>query len=142
MSTLETVQLQRALGAQSIQLRPRLAVYVPEKDRHGTELGNQRAWVLATVRVFSALFGGATVQRGLEGAWVDPSGNVVTERLVLVYAYVTQEAFEDGLPMLRAHLHAMGRDTDQGEILAEFAGHTISITEYDPDRRTMRAVNE
>ena len=43
-------------------------IYVPNKDRNGEEIGNQRQWVLEAIRLLSEVNGGATAMPPVEGA--------------------------------------------------------------------------
>ena len=121
------------LGAEPDASLQRLTVYVPSADRRGVEIGNQRHWVLACAGVLARMGGGCTIEPPVEGGWFDPNTtNLVWERPVLVYSYVHPGRFEQQLPGLRALLHGMGRETDQGEVAFEFDGIFYRITEFDP----------
>jgi hypothetical protein len=45
------VDLGPALGAESVSPQC-FSIYVPNKDRRGVEIGNQRRWVLDAIRQF------------------------------------------------------------------------------------------
>jgi hypothetical protein len=56
-----------------------------------------------------------------EGGWLDEENSVIIwERPIIVYTYIKPDLFETYLPQLRAFLHRMGRETNQGEIVVEF----------------------
>lgn len=126
------VDVAAALGANGATSVQRLALYIPDRDRAGVELGTQRRWVLEASVLLSEIGGGVTILPAVEGGWLDPStGAVVWERPVQLYTYIRSEAFVAHLPRLRAFLHRMGRQTAQGEIVAELDGRMFRITDYE-----------
>lgn len=106
-------------------------IYVPDKDRNGNEIGNQRRWVLEALELLGEINGGATAMPPSEGVWRNDAGNVISEHPVVVYSYVVPEPFLAGLPRLREFLHRMGRETNQGEIAFEFDGCFYRIRTFD-----------
>ena len=67
-----------------------------------------------------------------EGGWFDEENDVIIwERPVVDYTYIKPDRFVERLQQLREFLHRMGRETDQGEIAAEFDGQFYRITQYD-----------
>ena len=121
-----------ALGANAGVFSQRFAVYVPDKDRDGAETGTQRKWVLEALRLLTRLNGGASAEPAIEGVWQGPTGPAVWERPVVVYSYIDPGRFRAGLPEVREFLHRMGRDTRQGEVVAEYEGRFYRITQFDP----------
>jgi hypothetical protein len=111
-------------------------VYVPNKDKHDAEIGTQRLWVLEVMRLLSEINGGATAIP-VEGGWVNEEGKTILEHPVVVYCYVTDPArFRSSLSRLRAFLHRMGRETNQGEVAFEFDGEFYRIRQFDPPPTT------
>jgi hypothetical protein len=108
------------------------SVYVPNKDRAGNEIGNQRKWVLDFIRLLSEINGGATAMPPVEGGWRDDAAQVVWENPVVVYSFIRPDDFIANLPQIRHLLHRMGRETDQGEIAFEFDGRFYRIRAFDP----------
>jgi hypothetical protein len=52
---------------------------------------------------------------------------------VIVYSFVPRpEQLTKNLPRLRAFLHRMGRETNQGEIAFEFDNRFYRIRRFDP----------
>src|SRR5262245_50166143 len=116
----EELSLEAALGADggiSVQC---FAVYVPNKDKHGQEIGNQRKWVLEAIRLFCEVNGGATAMPPVEGGWLNEQGDVIWESPVVVYSFVRPTEFIANLSRIREFLHRLGRETSQGEIACEF----------------------
>jgi hypothetical protein len=126
------VDLASELGARPSPSFQVLTLYIPDRDRNGREIGNQRKWVLEAAELLSEIGGGVTVLPPAEGGWFDESTRqTVWDRPLMVYSYVEPEAFVGALPRLRALLHHMGRETCQGEVAVEFAGQFFRIREFD-----------
>jgi hypothetical protein len=51
----EAVDLAEALGVDSGISAQCFSVYVPNKDRHGNEIGNQRKWILEALDLFGEI---------------------------------------------------------------------------------------
>jgi hypothetical protein len=82
--------------------------------------------------LLSDIGGGATVLPPVDGAWFNPdTGMLIKEKIVLAYTYVQPGRFIRSLPRVRAFLHRMGRQTRQGEVVAEFANRLYRITTFD-----------
>jgi hypothetical protein len=127
----QEVDLAAALGADSGVSTQCFTVYVPNKDRDGQEIGNQRKWVLEAIRLLSEINGGATAMPPVEGGWLNDQGEIIWESPVLVYSFIRPDQFQSALPRLREFLHRMGRETNQGEIAFEFDGRFFRIRNFD-----------
>lgn len=120
------------LGAEESVSIQALTLYIPDRDRDGNEIGNQRKWVLEGAALLAEIGGGATIAPAAEGGWLDrEAGRVVWERPVLVYTYVEDERLLAAIPRLRDFLHRMGRETRQGEVAFEFDGEFYRIRKFD-----------
>ena len=93
---------------------------MPDKDRHGNEIGNQRKWVLEALDLLGEINGGATAMPPCEGVWRNEEGDVIREHPVVVYSWVVPEPFLANVARIREFLHRMGRETNQGEVAVEF----------------------
>jgi hypothetical protein len=120
-----------SFGAEADTSTQAFSIYVPNKDRDGKEIGNQRQWVLEALRLLGTIGGGATAMPPVEGVWMDAEGEFVWENPVIVYSYVKPEQFMARWPELRAFLHRMGRETSQGEVVFEFDGRFYRIRRFD-----------
>lgn len=127
----QEVDLGAALGADAGISGQCFTVYVPNKDRDGKEIGNQRKWVLEAVRLLSEINGGATAMPPVEGSWLNDQREIIWENPVVVYSFIRPEEFLDNLPRIREFLHRMGRETNQGEIAFEFDGRFYRIRTFD-----------
>jgi hypothetical protein len=128
----QEVDLASALGSDGGVSAQCFTAYIPNKDRHGQEIGNQRKWVLEAIRLLSEVNGGATAMPPVEGGWLNDQGEIIWENPVLVYSFIRPEPFVQGLPRLREFLHRMGRETNQGEVAFEFDGRFYRIRSFDP----------
>lgn len=82
--------------------------------------------------LLSNIGGGATVLPPVDGAWFNPdTGRLIKEKIILAYTYVQPSRFIGSLPRVRAFLHRMGRQTRQGEVVAEFNNRLYRIITYD-----------
>src|SRR5205823_215940 len=75
--------------------------YIPNKDRHGKEIGNQRKWVLQAIRLLSEINGGATAMPPVEGGWLGELGEIIWENPVIVYSFIRPDPFLSSLARLR-----------------------------------------
>jgi hypothetical protein len=127
----QEMDLGTALGADAGISTQCFTVYVPNKDRDGKEIGNQRKWVLEAIRLLSEMNGGATAMPPVEGGWLTDQGEIIWENPVLVYSFIRPDQFLSSLPRVREFLHRMGRETNQGEIAFEFDGRFYRIRNFD-----------
>lgn len=129
MATDRELSLAEALGASGETSEQMLALYIPNKDRRGVEFGTQRQWVLKAASLLAEIGGGVTILPPAEGGWLDEKeGRIVWEHPVVVYTYIKADKLLPRLPALRALAHALGRETDQGEVVVEFDGRFLRIT--------------
>lgn len=125
------VNLSEALGANAGISTQCFAIYVPNKDKNGKEIGNQRQWVLEAIDLLTRLNGGATAMPPVEGAWRDELGTTIWEHPMVVYSYIKPDSFFANLAAVRGFLHRMGRETNQGEVAFEFEDRFYLISQYD-----------
>src|SRR5438045_456627 len=94
-----------SFGAEADTSAQAFSIYVPNKDRDGREIGNQRQWVLEALGILARIGGGATAMPPVEGVWMNAQGEFVWENPVIVYSYIKPEQFIAHWPELRAFLH-------------------------------------
>jgi len=126
------IELGEALGANAGIAAQCFTIYVPNKDKVGKEIGNQRAWVLEALDLMTRFNGGATAMPPVEGAWRNEHGETIWDHPVVVYSYLKPDVFFANLPIIREFLHRMGRETNQGEVAFEFETRFYLISVYDP----------
>jgi hypothetical protein len=131
----EPLELTEELGATPDTSHQVLVLFIPNRDRDGVELGNQRKWVLEAAQLLACIGGGVSIEAPIEGGWLDEErgGHIVWERPVRVFTTIRPECFEERLGELRHFLHRMGRQTRQGEVAVEFAGQFWRIRRFDDD---------
>jgi hypothetical protein len=128
----EPVDVGESLGAELDESVEVLTLYIPDRDRDGVELGDQRKWVLEAARLLSRIGGGATIEPAADGVWFDVErDNLLWERTVRVFTFIRPDSFEGLLPELRSFLHRLGRDARQGEVAVELAGRFWRIRSYE-----------
>ena len=123
--------LAEALGADESSSQC-ISIYVPNKDRVGNEIGNQRLWVLEAMRLLSDINGGATAMPPVEGGWLSDDDEIIWENPVVVYSFIRPDQFLSNMPRIREFLHRLGRETNQGEIAFEFDAVFHRIRNFDP----------
>src|SRR5688572_2147771 len=125
------LDLASELGAGAGPSVQTLTLYIPDRDRDGEEIGDQRRRVLEAARLLASIGGGVTIQPAVEGGWHDDEAErLVWERPVLVYAHVHPERFAGKLEALRSFLHRLGRESRQGELAVEFDGQFFRIRKF------------
>ena len=127
-----SINLADALGADAGVAVQCFTLYVPNKDKDDQEIGTQRRWVLDAIRLLSEINGGATAIP-VEGGWLNEEGKIILEHPVVVYSFIPKpDTFLQQLPRIRAFLHQMGRETNQGEVAFEFDGRFYRVRQFDP----------
>lgn len=128
------IDVGQAIGADDGAAIQCLTLYIPSQDRNGVAF-DQGPWVEEALKLLSAIGGGATALPPVDGAWLNPeTQELIREKVVLAYTYVDAEKFVVMLPALRAFLHRLGRETDQGETVFEFDDRLYKIRTYDQNR--------
>ncbi|HET6387656.1 MAG TPA: hypothetical protein VFJ58_30070 [Armatimonadota bacterium] len=127
----EDIDLASAFGAEDVSAQC-FSIYIPNKDRNGDEIGNQRRWVLEAIRLLSQINGGCTAMPPVEGGWLNDEGKIVWECPVVIYSFIRPEAILAEYPLNREFLHRMGRETNQGEVAFEFDSRFYKIRTFDP----------
>lgn len=127
----QELDLAAVLGSDAGVSAQCFTIYIPNKDRDGQEIGNQRKWVLEAIRLLSETNGGATAMPPVEGGWLNDQAEIIWENPVLVYSFIRPEPFVRALPRVREFLHRMGRETNQGEVAFEFDGRFYRIRNFD-----------
>lgn len=132
MDQPDEIDLCEVLGAEADESLEVLVLYIPDKDRDGVEIGNQRFWVLAAAGLLAKIGGGVSIEPAIEGGWFDSErGTIIWEKPIRIFTYVKPDEFVKRLHELRAFLHRLGRETRQGEVAVEFAGRFLRIRSFD-----------
>ena len=126
-------QIAAGLGASRPAGTMLFVLFVPSVSRYGATIDHE-TWVNEALDTFATLFRGATAYpRGL-GRWRDDEqgGILVSDEPTIVTCYADPaEVTDEALARLRAFLHRLGRETNQGEVGIVVDGAYYPITEYD-----------
>jgi len=125
------MDLSETLGATAGISIQALTLYIPDRDREGGPLADQRRWVLEAAELLARIGGGVTIMPPVEGGWVNQSGKIIWEHPVLIYTFIRPAEFLASLSKLRGFLHRLGRDARQGEVAFEFDGRLYRIRKFD-----------
>ena len=125
------MDIDKALGAEELPSSQRLCVYIPNKDKNGSDIRDYERWVNGAREILTRIGGGATALPPADGTWERANGDMLWEQTRLVYCFVDPERFEATVNELRAFLHRFGRETNQGEVVVEFDGRFYRIRNYD-----------
>lgn len=129
------VDIADAIGASESFSTQILTLYIPDRDRIGVRVEGQRDWVRRAAELLAKIGGGVTIMPPVEGGWYDEErDHIVWEHPIMVYTYVKPHCFVGLLPELRAFLHQLGAEANQGEIAVEFDGEFFRITDFDHPR--------
>jgi hypothetical protein len=128
------MDLRTSLGANLPAGSSQVTLFVPSVDRYGSAVDRQR-WVDEALTVFARLFRGATAFPPGRGVWRDDDrgGELVFDEPVMVTSYVDPDLLESEVIVrqLRAFLHRMGREANQGEVGVVIDQDYLPITEFD-----------
>lgn len=126
--------LHTALGAGPPAGALQITVFIPSVDRHGQPI-DQMGWREETLRVLGRLFRGATAFPPGRGVWRDDeTSDLVFDDTVMVTCYVPSAALDrQAMATLRAFLHRLAREAEQGEVGVVIGSEYFGITEYDPE---------
>jgi hypothetical protein len=107
------------LGSEAEPNGKLFVLFIPSKDKNGSDLDDQEMWASAACRLLSELFGGATQMPPAKGMWLnEETGQVIVEEVILIHCYARPSHVNDEgkLRQLAQFLHRMGKETNQGEI--------------------------
>lgn len=109
-------------------------LFIPSRDREGNTVDHD-FWVTAALETLGKLFRGATAYPRARGVWRDDErgGTLTYEEPTVVTCYADPRALTGAAQSdLRAFLHRLGRETNQGEIGVVIGDRYYGITEFDP----------
>lgn len=125
------MDLAKELGAEEAFSTQKLCLYVPDKDKDGHDVPDYERWVKDAQEILSQIGRGTTALPPADGTWEMENGEILWERTRLVYCFIEADRFEANVESLRIFLHRFGRETNQGEVVAEFDGQFYRIKAYD-----------
>jgi hypothetical protein len=110
-------------------------LFVPSQDRSGRDIDHD-SWVTRALETLGTLFRGATAYPRARGVWRDDEreGELRYEEPTVVTCYADPAALTDtARSRLRAFLHRLGRETNQGEVGIVIGDKYYGITEFDSE---------
>lgn len=111
-----------------------IVLFVPSHDRDGKDIDHD-FWVTGALETLGTLFRGATAYPRARGVWRDDErgGTLRYEEPTVVTCYADPKAMTTAAQSrLRAFLHRLGRETNQGEVGIVIGDKYYGITEFDP----------
>ena len=119
----DAVNISDVLGASPRPAGERFTIYLPDKDKTGSQVADIGHWIEAALGLLTDINGGATRLAPTVGYWRSPEGRLIAEETTLVYSYYPDpERFHERLGEIADFLHLFGRETNQGEVVAELFG--------------------
>ena len=110
-----------------------IVLFVPSKDRDGCDLDHD-FWVTKALETLGTLFRGATAYPRGRGVWRDDErgGELRYEEPTIITCYADPAAMtEAACSQLRAFLHRLGREANQGEVGIVIGDRYYGITKFD-----------
>lgn len=111
-----------------------IVLFVPSQDRDGKDIDHD-FWVAGALETLGTLFRGATAYPRARGVWRDDErgGTLRYEQPTIVTCYADPRTMTPAAQSaLRAFLHRLGRETNQGEVGIVIGDNYYGITEFDP----------
>ena len=108
-----------------IKLSSQVKIYVPSTF-NVSEGFDSTAWVDKSLSLLSSEFGGATSTAAL-GAWVSSQGELVKEKITMVFSYAKQEQLEKSIDKIYEFCLTMKLELKQESIALEVNGDLYLI---------------
>lgn len=100
----------------------RLAILIPDRDRHGRPVADAERWADEARRLFTRLFGGCLCLAG-RGMWqARTDGIIIEERCTIVMAYVRVADIRANRGALDTFIEAFRVGADQEAVAVELGG--------------------
>lgn len=106
-------------------LDSKVAIYVPSTINVSEETDNRKQ-VLNVIRRLSEMFGGATASDAV-GGWVSQTGEVIVEKVKIVYSYCTSEQLKDRIDDILAICKDIKNEMKQEAVTLEINGQVKFI---------------
>lgn len=137
---IKEINLAKIIGAIEEPSIQQLTLYISHKDKDGKDVKNIHKWIKNAQKLLTVIGGGTTTMPPADGTWLKKDvdtieelkdKDIIWEKTTIIYTYIYQARFENGLSDIRKFLHRFGRETNQGEVAFEFAGFFFRIRKYD-----------
>jgi hypothetical protein len=100
--------------------------YVPGTNRGVLDPKAQQGWAEEVMQQFAVWFGGATVTNG-KGAWMAGNGKLVTEPVVLVESFTSEELYQQHNAEVYALAGEVAKALGQESVALEDCGRLFLI---------------
>ena len=116
-----------------------VVLFIPSVERDGKTAVNQKFWADEALRMFGAVFGGATAYPQATGVWRDDErgGTLVFDEPVVIHCYTTPKDVRTPakLKQVAAFCRRMGRDARQGEVGLVVADEYFPFRDFKEPKR-------
>ena len=106
-------------------LDSKVAIYVPSTINVSEETDNRKQ-VLNVIRRLSEMFGGATASDAV-GGWVSQSGEVIVEKIKIIYSYCTSKQLKEKIDNILAICEDLKNEMKQEAVTLEINGQVKFI---------------
>lgn len=103
----------------------KVSIYVPSTVNINQRVDNSKQ-VMHIIKQMSLLFGGATSYK-CTGGWVADNGEIVTERVNIVYSFCNKKALQDNLSNVINICQQIKKDMKQEAVTLEINGKATFI---------------
>lgn len=103
----------------------KVSIYVPSTVNINRSINNDKQ-VLSIIRQMSLLFGGATSYK-CTGGWVANNGDIITERVNIVYSFCDKKSLNNNLANVINICQQIKKDMKQEAVTLEINGKAAFI---------------
>ena len=103
----------------------KVSIYVPSTVNVDQRINNNKQ-VLSVIKELSLLFGGATSYKCM-GGWVADNGEIVTERINIVYSFCDKKSLQDNLSKVVNICQQIKKEMRQEAVTLEINGKATFI---------------
>jgi len=112
-------------NAISYDMDNKVSIYVPSTVNVNQRINNNKQ-VMAIIKKLSLLFGGATSYK-CTGGWVADNGDIVTEKVNIVYSFCDKKSLNNNLANVINICQQIKKDMKQEAVTLEINGKAAFI---------------
>ena len=109
----------------SYDMENKVSIYVPSTVNVNQRINNNKQ-VMGIVKQMSLLFGGATSYKCV-GGWISDSGDIVTEKVNIVYSFCDKKSLQNNLSKVINICQQIKKDMKQEAVTLEVNGKVTFI---------------
>ena len=109
----------------SYDMDNKVSIYVPSTVNINQRINNKKQ-VVSIIKQMSLLFGGATLYK-CTGGWVTDTGDIVTERINIVYSFCDKKSLQNNLSNVINICQQIKKDMKQEAVTLEINGKATFI---------------